>query len=103
MGDLFNFLVSLQTREVTPEDYEFLLKLDDLLPKKTVSKEHLSRLDEEVANKAHLEELCAIRMENYEIGQTRKILPCKHVFHSSCINQWLTQSSRSCPMDGQEV
>lgn len=103
MSDIVDFLMALQDREVTPEDYDFLLKLDELIPKKTVSEECLGRLKEDTVDGSHVEDICGICMENYEIGQIRKILPCQHMFHANCIEQWLSQSSTKCPLDGLEI
>ena len=103
MGDIVDFLLSLQFREVTPEDYDFLLRLDESVPAKTVSNKRLASLREEEVNEKHIHELCGICMENYQVGESRKILPCEHAFHSGCIDTWLGQSSTKCPLDGQEI
>ena len=103
MNDIANFLLSLQFREVTPEDYEFLLQLDESIPTKTVSDRKLANLREDSTTKEHVCESCGVCMENYEVGQSRKILPCQHAFHSNCIETWLGQSSNKCPLDGREV
>jgi hypothetical protein len=103
MNDMVNFLLSLQFREVTPEDYEHLLRLDESVPTKTVSKSRLVSLREDRTSEEHVHESCGVCMENYEVGQTRKILPCEHAFHSNCIDMWLGQSSNKCPLDGREI
>ena len=103
MQDMVNFLLSLQVREVTPEDYEFLLRLDESVPTKTVSDSRLASLREDRTSEQHAHESCGVCLENYEVGQTRKILPCGHAFHSNCIDTWLGQSSTKCPLDGSEI
>ena len=103
MQDMAGFLLSLQFREVTPEDYEFLLRLDESVPTKTVSGKRLANLREDTASDEHTHEVCGVCMENYEVGQMRKNLPCGHVFHSNCIDKWLGQSSTNCPLDGLEI
>lgn len=40
---------------------------------------------------------CAVCLENYKDGETIRILPCKHLFHKSCIDPWLL-NHRTCPM-----
>ncbi|XP_074601362.1 E3 ubiquitin-protein ligase goliath-like isoform X2 [Brevipalpus obovatus] len=42
-------------------------------------------------------ECCAICIEQYRIRDTVRILPCKHVFHKTCVDPWLLDQ-RSCPM-----
>ena len=103
MQDMAGFLLSLQFREVSPEDYEFLLRLDESVPAKTVSNKRLAGLKQDTASEEHQHNLCSVCMENYEVGQKRKYLPCGHVFHSNCIDTWLGQSSNNCPLDGLEI
>jgi hypothetical protein len=40
---------------------------------------------------------CSVCLENYRIGEHKKILPCFHNFHENCIDQWLIQNG-SCPI-----
>uniref|UniRef100_A0A8C3KPM6 Ring finger protein 149 n=2 Tax=Scolopacidae TaxID=8917 RepID=A0A8C3KPM6_9CHAR len=47
-------------------------------------------LDVEVEN-------CAVCIENYKLKDTVRILPCKHIFHRTCIDPWLLDH-RTCPM-----
>lgn len=42
-------------------------------------------------------DLCAICIEGYRSSEVVRILPCKHVFHKSCIDPWLIEH-RSCPI-----
>ncbi|CAM9463183.1 unnamed protein product [Chrysoparadoxa australica] len=39
---------------------------------------------------------CSICIEELEEGVDTEVLPCSHVFHSACINQWF-QSNSVCP------
>ena len=40
---------------------------------------------------------CAICLDEFENGQTRKTLECLHGFHDTCITRWL-ESNASCPI-----
>ena len=40
---------------------------------------------------------CSICFEDYQVGHHKKILPCFHNFHESCIDPWLVQNG-SCPI-----
>ena len=100
-----NSFVSLQYREITPEDYDLLLLLDESLAPKTVSKSKLKnfKICTVDINSEGLGE-CCICMGSFIIGQARKILPkCGHSFHELCIDQWLISASNKCPLDGSEV
>lgn len=41
--------------------------------------------------------LCSICLEEFANGQTRKILPCLHGFHDTCIDRWLGANA-NCPI-----
>lgn len=40
---------------------------------------------------------CPVCMTEYEEGETTLRLPCKHFFHSTCVETWLSRSA-SCPV-----
>ena len=106
--DLASFLISLQHREMTPEDYEMLLRLDDSVKPKTVSESVLDNLKTDTVGPEGVSSegdivLCAICMEPYALGDKRKFLPCGHDFHASCVDTWLKNSSMNCPLDGLPV
>ncbi|XP_069492818.1 E3 ubiquitin-protein ligase RNF149 isoform X1 [Ambystoma mexicanum] len=42
-------------------------------------------------------ENCAVCIENYKPKDVVRILPCKHIFHRTCIDPWLLEH-RTCPM-----
>lgn len=48
------------------------------------------------------ERTCAVCLEEYERGDVRKMLPCWHGFHASCIDRWLGENA-SCPVCKNEV
>ncbi|XP_064617042.1 uncharacterized protein LOC135481041 [Liolophura sinensis] len=100
---LVNLLISLQHRDLSPEDYDLLLRLDEQVAPKTVSKNLLSSFKTDNACEADCCQRCAVCMENYVQGQVRKFLPCQHVFHANCIDIWLENSSLNCPLDGLPV
>jgi len=108
--DLISLLITMQDRDLSPEDYELLLRLDERVAPKTISAAQLQGLRTDVVGKEAAdmenclrEEVCTICMELYELGQVRKYLPCGHGFHDGCIDSWLTNASINCPLDGQEV
>lgn len=94
-----NSLLDLQNRELTPEDYELLLMLDETVEKKKVSKDTFSAFPQTVlAQDAPVD--CPICMSPMAKGEKITTLPCSHQYHTPCIEQWLTMSSPNCPLDG---
>ena len=97
-------IVDIQHRDITPEDYELLLQLDNDVAPKTVSQEILKKLETATPSKFGLAgELCSICMEQFKTEDLLKKLLCGHCFHSPCIDQWLTYASCACPLDGLPV
>ncbi|WKX98838.1 hypothetical protein Q1695_014039 [Nippostrongylus brasiliensis] len=46
---------------------------------------------------AELDIDCAVCIDPYQIGDVVRTLPCRHVYHKSCIDPWLLEH-RTCPM-----
>merc|ERR1712176_518804 len=40
---------------------------------------------------------CAICLEDFQSGETRKTMPCLHGFHEECVNKWL-RTNGACPV-----
>ncbi len=43
-------------------------------------------------------ETCSICVDEFVNGVSIKTLPCNHIFHSECINEWLGSYSSLCPL-----
>lgn len=92
-------VADLLYREITPNDYETLLRLDDTVARPTVSADGLDSLP--MAPPADfLGEECAVCLASFEAADEVSSLPCGHHFHRACIGKWLGECSRACPLCG---
>uniref|UniRef100_A0A6B2LGD4 RING-type domain-containing protein n=1 Tax=Arcella intermedia TaxID=1963864 RepID=A0A6B2LGD4_9EUKA len=96
-------LLDMSNRELTPEDYEMLLLLDNTVAKKTCLKDQIAELRETHFSPGGDSSSCAVCMFEFEEGERVKHIRCGHFFHSDCIEPWLTQHSTQCPLCKAEV
>lgn len=103
------FLIQLQHRDITPEDYEHLSRLDEFISKKTVDDSVIASLRTVTVTPELLEqiqrdqEMCGVCFDSYSLEQTIIYLPCEHRFHAECIEKWLRNSSVNCPLDNLPI
>lgn len=45
---------------------------------------------------------CAVCLDPYQLQDVIRLLPCKHVYHKSCIDPWLLEH-RTCPMCKNDI
>jgi hypothetical protein len=106
-ANYLEFLIQLQHRDITPEDYEYLTRLDEQIKKKTLDDAILDRLRtvkiDETSVSTSADECCGICLDGYQCGQFVKYLPCGHRFHTECIDNWLRNSSVNCPLDNLPI
>jgi hypothetical protein len=87
-------LLDLQTRDLTPEDFEMLCLLDETVQKATLSSNTVEEFEECAVDKA-VE--CGVCLGEIDIGELAKMMPCGHKFHPECIRKWLVNYNDSCP------
>lgn len=101
-------LRELQYREVRPEDYDLLGRLDENLEKPAsrvctlaqVGNFPLFTVGSDIA--PHLvqdEAECGVCLCRIEEGEAMRQLPCcaHALFHDDCITKWLTETKNTCP------
>lgn len=91
----------LMSRDITPEDYELLLLLDEGVKKApTISSGAAAGLPRAVGT-AWMGEECRICLCALEEGEDVRALPgCGHLFHGPCVQHWLSSSKATCPLCG---
>jgi len=144
----YRLLRQLEQRDICPEDYDLLGRLDEQVKPATLCREQLKRFptetyeaaasaagstadgggDDDAASFASARsgeeaapsddefhepgepgepgepELCAICYVPFAMGDAvRRLRPCGHCFHKECIDRWLLESSKVCPVDKQEL
>jgi len=104
-------LSELLFREITPEDYDLLCRLDasKVAPADAASSakqaasamENLPKVSEEIL----IGESCMVCLTPFEAGDDVPSLPCKHHFHLGCISRWLGErpGQPTCPLCCKEV
>jgi hypothetical protein len=48
-------------------------------------------------------EKCQVCLNNYQLEDFIRILPCHHGFHKECVDEWLTQGQNKCPLCREDV
>lgn len=91
-------------RELTPEDYEILLFLDEGAKNvQLMNSEAIIALPCAV-NPESLGETCAICLGAMKDDEDIRVLPiCGHHFHMHCVHEWLSTRRAACPLCGQNM
>lgn len=92
--------MDLMHRELGPEDYEMLSKLDEAVPKRDVAQASLVDSLPRIRGRRELAADCGICLAKLGGGDNKCAvrLPCEHPFHLECISKWVTQCKNACPL-----
>lgn len=97
-------LHDLMTRDITPEDYEMLLLLDEGVNRPRMLSSSAAAAIPLASGTAWIGEECRICLCELESEDDARALPaCGHTFHAACVERWLSSSKASCPLCGAEV
>jgi hypothetical protein len=80
-------------RDITTDDYDTLLVLDENTPKKTASEEQLRKI---VPVEADPESTCCVCLGSFE-GTATGLPCCRAPFHEECLRKWLQDCKAKCP------
>jgi len=95
--------LALANRDLTNSDYDLLQQLDDQQGMRSgLTKSQISIYPSSTVDVADKVENCSICLDDMTTGQKTRRLPCLHVFHIQCIDEWL-QRSNMCPIDRQKT
>lgn len=89
-------------RDITPEDYEMLLRLDEQVERRTASASTVESLPT-MRGEDVLGEDCSVCLSAFEADDIVASLPCQHRFHRDCIAKWLSECRCKCPLCGEET
>jgi len=91
-------VIEIMYRDLKPEDFDMLNKLDERLPRRNIVQRNLvDRLPRCLAADCGCSE-CGVCLAELEPGARVVQLPCRHGFHPTCISKWLTQCKNTCPL-----
>ncbi|MES1919484.1 hypothetical protein MHBO_001309 [Bonamia ostreae] len=98
--DPVNLRLTLRGGDFTSEDYESLLELDQNISINKGLSENMkilfpvTKADESVLK---MQKVCSVCLENLDLGNELRSLPCSHFFHTECIDKWFELSTK-CPV-----
>lgn len=104
VGDLF-------FREITPEDYELLCRLDSAVEKPPEAIEGAKKAASDIENlprvaeEDFIGESCTVCLSPFEAGDEVPLIACAHRFHLGCLQRWLAErpGQPTCPLCCKEV
>ncbi|CAD8050235.1 unnamed protein product [Paramecium sonneborni] len=96
-----------QDQEIDPDamTYEQLLELEEQIGNvpKGLTKQQIKQLPKRTLNQDNIpEDKCSVCLFEFKEEEKVRELPCKHIYHSSCIKNWL-QNNKQCPLCKTEI
>ncbi|CAD8051424.1 unnamed protein product [Paramecium sonneborni] len=96
-----------QDQEIDPDamTYEQLLELEEQIGNvpKGLTKQQIKQLPKRILNQDNIpEDKCSVCLFEFKEEEKVRELPCKHIYHSNCIKNWL-QNNKQCPLCKTEI
>ena len=87
--------------------YEQLLELEEKVGNvsKGLNKKQINKIPRFIYNKIrykNIENKCVVCQYEYKNGENLTKLPCGHIFHTDCVDTWLS-GNKICPMCHKEI
>lgn len=102
IGNTFSDMISTIFSNIGVEILPTQTTLEDVnIPISTEAFNKLEEMEYKKYCKEHGKkvcEVCAICQETYEDTSEIKILPCEHIFHKECVQEWLQKYQHKCPL-----
>mmetsp|Transcript_89138 Transcript_89138/g.279211 ORF Transcript_89138/g.279211 Transcript_89138/m.279211 type:complete len:192 (+) Transcript_89138:1191-1766(+) len=91
-------VIDIMYRDIRPEDFDMLCKLDEGLPRRNTAQQSLVDRLPLLPARGCGEADCGICLQALAQSTRAARLPCQHLFHPACISRWLTQCKSACPL-----
>ncbi|CAE7230647.1 PJA1 [Symbiodinium sp. CCMP2592] len=92
----------LLSREITPDDYELLLRLDRAVAPPVASSDRIEALPN-LLPADFSGGVCSICLMPFQEDSNVTAMSCKHQFHRGCISKWLAECRKTCPLCGKDA
>jgi len=106
----YRALIGMQTREICTGDYDLLVRVSTESNRRVADKSTVAALDVLFCGDADEATAapgnpCMVCLGDFAAGQRLRRLSCSggHMFHASCIEQWLCTSASRCPVDQEPI
>ncbi|EOB14492.1 zinc finger domain containing protein [Nosema bombycis CQ1] len=80
------------------EQYTVIQANQDIFPRNVIDKNKLKKIKARRVKRNETKKECPICLSKFKFNQLVRPLPCKHEFHTKCVDKWLLNTSNSCPV-----
>ena len=95
-------LGTLNVMNYTPKSPKIILVEQDKISGSSISEATAATDINEQGKDKTTDDICALCIEEYAPGDRLRELHCAHRFHALCIDNWLLEQRRTCPVCNQD-